>query len=169
VDNYGLIFFQAPKFSSSSEESSARAQSCSSSCIENSDMIKMVPLPDLVNPRLLTFETNFIHQEFSPAEKNPSYIESQPQIPFSQQPELTFSPESQELLARLEDPNIFEMFGPLDTCGLGNGAQLFELVESCRTGANETIDSSITPDSFFDDFPTDVFDHIEPPPSPSER
>jgi myb proto-oncogene protein len=145
VDNYGLIFFQAPKFSSSSEESSARAQSCSSSCIENSDMIKMVPLPDLVNPRLLTFETNFIHQEFSPAEKNPSYIESQPQIPFSQQPELTFSPESQELLARLEDPNIFEMFGPLDTCGLGNGAQLFELVESCRTGANETIDSSITP------------------------
>jgi myb proto-oncogene protein len=135
----------------------------------------MVPLPDLVNPKLLNLETNLIHHEFSPAEKHPSFIESQTQIPFILQPELTFSPESQDLLARLEDPNIFEMFGQLDASGLGNGSQLsigpqlFELVGSCRTGANEKIDNSITPDSFFDDFPTDVFDHIEPPPSPSER
>lgn len=154
-------------------------------------MIRMVPLPELVNPKLLNFDTNIIHHELSLAEKNPC-SESQEQIfPFSQipdpQPDLIFSPESQELLARLEDHNIFDMFGQLDSSELGNaaqvlpiGPQLFEPVESCpsyeyhtggdrRNGVEEKIDSTITPDSFFDDFPTDVFDHIEPPPSPSDR
>ncbi|XP_040991369.1 transcription factor DUO1 [Juglans microcarpa x Juglans regia] len=170
---------EAPKFSSSSEgESSARAQSCSSSFMENSEMIRMVPLPDLVNPKLLNFDTSLIHHEFSPAKKSP-FIESQVrQIPFSQipqpQPDVTFSPESQELLARLEDPSIFDMFGTLDASGLGNGAQLpigtqlFEPVGSCRNGTKEKIDIPITPDSIFDDFPTDVFDHIEPAPSSSD-
>jgi myb proto-oncogene protein len=147
--------------------------------MENSEMIKMVPLTDLLNPKLVYFETNLTHRELSQAEKN-SCNESQSQIPFSEiisqpQPELTFSPESQELLARLEDPNIFDMFGSLDASELGNGpqlpigAQLFEPVGSCRTDAKENFDNPITPDSFFDDFPTDVFDHIEPPSSPTER
>lgn len=67
------------------------------------------------------------------------------------------------------------MFGTLDACELGNGAQLpigaqlFEPVGSCRSDAKENNDNPITPDSFFDDFPTDVFDHIEPYQSPSER
>ncbi|KAL0007632.1 hypothetical protein SO802_009134 [Lithocarpus litseifolius] len=170
---------QAAKFSSSSEgESSSKAQSGSSSCIENYEMIKMVPLTDLLKPKLVYFGKDLAHHELSQDEKN-SCTESQSQIPFSEipqpKPELTFSPESQELLAKLEDPNIFDMFGTLDACELGNGAQvpigaqLFEPVGSCRSDAKENIDNPITPDSFFDDFPTDVFDHIEPHQSPSER
>lgn len=141
-------------------------------------MIKMVPLTDLLNPKLVYFGKDLAHHELSQDEKN-SCTESQSQIPFSEipqpKPELTFSPESQELLAKLEDPNIFDMFGSLDASELGNGpqlpigAQLFEPVGSCRSDAKENIDDPITPDSFFDDFPTDVFDHIEPHQSPSER
>ncbi|KAM3700910.1 hypothetical protein ACJW31_05G133800 [Castanea mollissima] len=187
---------QVAKFSSSSEgESSSKAQSASSSCIENYEMIKMVPLTDLLNLKLVYFEKDLAHHELSQDKKN-SCTKSQSMMhgcgagcaaPTSDAArhgnaqgtlllaQLTFSPESQELLAKLEDPNIFNMFGTLDACELGNGAQLpigaqlFEPVGSCRSDAKENIDNPITPNNFFNDFPTDVSDHIEPYQSPSER
>lgn len=143
-------------------------------------MIRMEALTDLVSPKLLNFETDLIYHGFSPAENNPC-IEPQPQIPFSEIPQLQpdlpiFLPETQELIDKVEDPSsIFDMFGTLDASGLGNGAklsigsQLFEPIGSFRNGTKGKIDNPITEGSFFDDFPTDVFDHIDPPPKPSER
>ncbi|KAK9273441.1 hypothetical protein L1049_018251 [Liquidambar formosana] len=169
---------EAPKFSSSvEEESSSKAQSSSSSHIDNSEMIKMVPLPDLVNPDLLSFEANMCPLEFISTEKIPCN-ESQSQFLFPQlpqpQPVLPFSPESQELVARLEDPNFMDVFGPGDASEIVNGGQIpfgltfFEPEGSCRNGRRKQNDNPVTPDSFFDDFPTDMFDHIEPLPSPSD-
>uniref|UniRef100_A0A5B6YJ24 Uncharacterized protein n=1 Tax=Davidia involucrata TaxID=16924 RepID=A0A5B6YJ24_DAVIN len=171
---------EAPKFSSSTEEeSSSKSQSCSSSSyIDNSEMIKMVPLPDLVNPNFLNFEQILLQPEFTPPEKNPCN-ESQSQVPFTVIPPLqSASPlllESQELVARLGDPNFFlDAFGQADASALGNGAHLplvqpyFGPEGCCQSGGRGENENPGTPDSFFDDFPADMFDHIEPLPSPSE-
>lgn len=135
----------------------------------------MVPLPDLVKPsKLLNFEQNLGHQpEFSTTEKN-LCIGSQPVITFppalQSQPDLSFSSESQDLLARFGDP-YFDMLGSLDASKLGNGELSFgppflEPAVSCGTDdAREKFDT--TADSFFDDFPIDMFDQIELLPKPS--
>ncbi|PON60891.1 MYB transcription factor [Parasponia andersonii] len=170
--------FEARNFSSSSGESSSKVLPRSSSCIQNSDMIKMVPLPDLVNPsKLVNFDQDLGHQpEFNTTEKN-LCIGSQPLIPFppalKSQPDLTFSSESEDHLARFGDP-YFDVFGTLDALKLGNEAELsfgppfLEPTESCRTGgAIEKFDT--TPDVFFDDFPVDMFDQIELLPKSSQQ
>ncbi|GAV72137.1 Myb_DNA-bind_6 domain-containing protein [Cephalotus follicularis] len=180
---------EAPKFSSSmEEESSSRAQSCSSSYIDNCEKIKMVALPDLFKPKLFSYDTNLAQLELIPCEETPC-TECQIQSPFLQnlptQPDLKFSPESQELLARMEDPYLFNVFGLaddaelsieqpfLDPVRLGNEAQLpigppyLEPVRSRRNGARDDDGNPVTTDAFFDDIPTDVFDHIEPLPGPS--
>ncbi|KAJ0110826.1 hypothetical protein Patl1_00143 [Pistacia atlantica] len=168
---------QAPKFTSSMEEElSSKAPSCSSSNMEKAGTIKMVPLPDLVNPKLLHFDAHF---ELTPYENYPC-PDSQLQIPFPNilqpQQDLTFSPDSQELLAGLEDPHFFDVFGPVDAPQLTNGAQLpveESFLKPVRSFRNDVIvkeeyDNPVNPDAFFDDFPTDMFDHIEPLPSPSD-
>ncbi|XP_057978853.1 transcription factor DUO1-like isoform X1 [Malania oleifera] len=83
--------------------------------------------------------------------------------------------ESQELMARLEDPCFLDVFGGRDSEELGNEKRLgFFAVPSEGMGCYENGGKKVkeeklmTPDSFFDDFPTDMFDHIEPLLSPSE-
>ncbi|KAF2303530.1 hypothetical protein GH714_019010 [Hevea brasiliensis] len=113
------------------EESSTKAQSCSSSYIETPEPASIVPLPfhsDLV-----------VKNELPSYDANLAQVETQTQIPFPQisqhQPELTFSPESQELLARLEDPFLFNVFGAVDAPELGAqlslGPPLFDPFSSC--------------------------------------
>ncbi|XP_059633886.1 transcription factor DUO1 [Cornus florida] len=170
---------EAPKFSSSTEEeSSSKSQFCSSSHFDNSEMIKMVPLPDLMNPNLLNFDPNLLQLQFTPSEEN-ICNESQPQFPFSVLPPplqsvLPLSFESQELVTRLEDPNFLDAFGHADASELGSVAHI-QLVQpycgqegDCQNGGRGENDNPMTPDSFFDDFPADMFDHIEPLPSPSD-
>ncbi|XP_008232392.1 PREDICTED: myb-related protein 305 [Prunus mume] len=174
-----VITLEAPKFSCSSEgESSSQAQSCSSPpCFGNSEIIKMVPLPDLVKPKLLALEANPVQQELAPTEKNP-WIEPQPLIPFLQNPQpqtdLDFSLETQELLARF-DP-YFDMLTPLVASELGNGGEqllmeppFLEPVGSCGSGERDKIGNPITPDFVFDDLPVDMFDQIELLPNSSEQ
>lgn len=137
------------------EESSSKTQSCSSSNMEKArSIIKMVPLPDLVNPKLLHFDSQF---ELIPYENNDPCSDSQLQNPFPEitqpQQDLTFSPESQELLAGLDDPHFIDLFGPV------NAPQLDPKNEN---------DNQVNPDAFFDDFPNDMFDHTEPLPTPSD-
>ena len=122
----------------------------------------MVPLPDLVDPKLITFETHFVQPDSQSLIPFPPIL--QPQL------DLTFSSEDQDLLARFDDP-YFDMFGSQET-RTENATQLpmvppfLEPLESCRSGARVKIDNSITPDCFFDDFPADMFDHIDSLPSP---
>ncbi|KAJ1439484.1 SANT/Myb domain [Sesbania bispinosa] len=163
---------EAPKLSSSSEgEPSSKPQSSSLSCIENSEVIKMVPLPDLIKS-LPSSDTSLVEQEFiTPYE---SYKTTE-QISFPQisevQTDLTFLMGSQDLLPRIDESSFIDVFGPLDTSEFGMGPQhpigfpFFEpTTGSCRIG--NTIDNYKNGDSFFDDFPEDLFDHMEPPASP---
>ncbi|XP_021670814.2 transcription factor DUO1-like isoform X2 [Hevea brasiliensis] len=147
------------------EESSTKAQSCSSSYIDTPEPASIVPLP---------FHSDLVVKNELPCyDANLAQVETQTQIPFPQisqhQPELTFSPESQELLARLEDPFLFNVFGAVDAPELGAqlslGPPLFDPFSSCLNGARE-VRSPTTRGTFFDDFPSDVFDNIEPLPSP---
>ncbi|KAJ4727235.1 MYB transcription factor [Melia azedarach] len=121
-------------------------------------------LPDMVNPKLLHFGANYSDLQLT--EDNP-YTESQlqihfPQIPYPQQ-DLTFSPESQELLATLEDPYFLDVFGPVDAPELSNEAQLpveqpfFKPETSCMNGGKERSDKSVNSEALFEDFPTDMF------------
>lgn len=142
-------------------------------------MIKLVGSPDTVDPpNLPAFGTNLFHLQFNNADQKAPSMDPQSQFPFPHlpqtQPPLMLSPDSQELVARLDDPNFFNVFGDRDIVSqeMGNGAQLpleptfFEL-ESCRSCGKQKEDP-MTPDSFFDDFPTDMFDHMEPLQSPSD-
>lgn len=153
------------------EDSSSKVQSCSSSNImDNSGPIKMVSLPDLVNPKLLHLD-----QIHSPFDNNPS-TESLLQFPFPPIPQqdLTFSPDSQELFFRLGDPYFFDLFGPADTPQLINEPQLpveepfLKPVTDCTHNVKVENEEPVNPDTFFDDFPADMFDHVESLGSPSE-
>ncbi|GAU20168.1 hypothetical protein TSUD_352320 [Trifolium subterraneum] len=144
------------KFSSSSEgETSSKPQSCSLPCIENSDqVIKMVPLLDLIKSEPPNFNTNYIEQEFTPFDQSYKSAEhiAFPQIPELQN-DLTFP------MPRVDDQNLFDVFGPFDSSEFGM-FPFFEPSGSCRIGKM---------DSFFDDFPEDMFDNIDPPLSPSNK
>ncbi|KAE8729021.1 Zinc ion binding protein isoform 1 [Hibiscus syriacus] len=99
--------------------------------------------------------------------KNP-YTETQSQvfIPQKPQPYLTLSLESQDLLAKFEDPYFSQVLAPpMDVPELDSGN-----VEQPFSGfsAKEETDNPMTPDAFFHDFPADMFDQMEPLPSPSE-
>ena len=140
------------KFSSSSEgETSSKPQSYSLPCIENSDqVITMVPLLDLKKSEQPSFNTNYVEQEFTPFDesyKNTEHI-AFPQIP-EFQTEFTFPME------RVDEQNLFDVFGPFETSEFGM-VPFFEPSGSFKI------------DNFFDDFPEDMFDHIEPHSSPSK-
>ncbi|KAL6311490.1 hypothetical protein AAG906_022924 [Vitis piasezkii] len=127
---------QTPPSSSPSSSQSHKTLgnlSSKSSYIDNSEMIKLVGLPDMVEPNLPALKPTF-----------PTSHNSLPHLP-QPQPALTLSPESQELVARLDDPNFLMC---LET----------EICKSC----GKRKENPMTPDSFFDDFPTDMFDHMEP-------
>ncbi|KAF7825161.1 transcription factor DUO1 [Senna tora] len=168
---------EAPKFSSSSEEeSSLKAhQSCSSiSLIENSAAIKMVPLPDPMNSKPLNSYTNMVKQEFTTPFESYASTDLSSEIAFPQV--FPFSMEGQDLLDRTSEPsNFIDGFGSLDIASeLGIGAQIpiglpfFEPSGNCNIGTRDSIGNPTNPDSFFDDFPEDMFDDMQPPPSPSE-
>lgn len=135
------------KFSSSSEgETSSKPQSYSLPCIENSDqVIKMVPLLDLKKSEQPCFDENYVEQELTPFDQS---YKSTEYIGFPQIPELdtdfTFPME------RVDEHNLFDVFGPLETSEFGM-VPFFEPSGSCKI------------DRFFDDFPEDMFDNIEPP------
>ncbi|GMI75819.1 DUO POLLEN 1 [Hibiscus trionum] len=168
---------EAPKLSSSMEELSySKEQSCSSSYLDNSQTtIKVEQFTDLVNPKLYT-DANIAQVELMSRGKTP-YAEAQSQVFFPQIPQpqayLTLSLESQDLLAKFEDPYFSQMFAPMDVPELEGGnlnveQPFLEPVTSSEFGAKDETDNPMTPDAFFDDFPADMFDQMEPLPKPSE-
>ncbi|XVE76877.1 hypothetical protein DITRI_Ditri13aG0015700 [Diplodiscus trichospermus] len=171
----GVPALKAPKLSSSMEEVSySKGQSSSSSYIANSETIKMEQISDVVNPKSCNIDANIAQIEFMSRGKNP-YAEAQSQFFFPQipqpQPYLTLSLESQDLLAKYEDPYFSQVFAQMDVPELGNehaGQPFLEPVRSGGFGAGVETDIPVTPDAFFDDFPADMFDYMEPVPSPSE-
>ncbi|KAM3357537.1 transcription factor DUO1 isoform X1 [Capsicum galapagoense] len=162
---------EAPKLNSSAEERPlSMSQDCSSSYVNNFETTSMVPLRELVNSTSLPFEQELLPLEFTPNEKRtsiwPQFPLSFPQIPL----QTTFDHPlgHQELPMKLEDTNFLDYFD------MGN-VQV-PLAPSCsgpeRTSEiamkREIMDYPLTPDSFIHDFPMDMFDYIDPLPSPSE-
>ncbi|PIA27296.1 hypothetical protein AQUCO_08100025v1 [Aquilegia coerulea] len=175
--SHHVATLEAPRpLSTAMEQISSQSQSCQLSYLENSDVIKMVPLPDLMNPGgLLSLETNLPQLEFTPTEKKPC-IDPQPHFSFQlPQPTLDVQllPESQDLVLGLGDSNLMDMFGHQETPGLDRGshsvnAPFLGLRGSSRNGGKGDSDNPATPDSFFEDFPIDMFDYIESFPSSSD-
>nr|KYP39774.1 Transcription factor GAMYB [Cajanus cajan] len=150
---------EAPKFSSSSEgEPSSKPHSCSLPFFENSEVIKMVSLPDLIKPELPSSHTTQFEQEFTLFDSYENTEQNQ-HVAFPQIPEL-----HNDLAFSMDEPCFIEDFGPLDASEFGT---FFESPGSCRIGTRDTVDNSRNSDSFFDDFPVDMFDHMDPTESPS--
>ncbi|KAI4354740.1 hypothetical protein L6164_003584 [Bauhinia variegata] len=146
---------EAPKFSSSSkEEPSPKAQSWSpAACsIENPEEIKMVALPDLMNSNMLVSDTSILF----------------PRIP-KPETDVTFPMDNQDLIARTDEANFNDVFGSLANYELEIGSEFpfelstFEPLGCCRMGRRDVVDNPANPESFFDDFPADMFDDMEPP------
>lgn len=127
--------------------------------MENTEVIKMVPLPDLIQSEKPSSETSHVEQDLTPFES----CKSTENIPFPQiselQTDLMYSMGNQDIF----EPNLFDMFGPLDSSEFGM-VPFPQPIPFFEPSSSKNIDS------FFDDFPVDMFDHImeEPPPtSPS--
>ncbi|XP_074321515.1 transcription factor DUO1-like [Silene latifolia] len=90
-------------------------------------------------------------------------VMSFPAIP-ALQTDLAFPPETQELIDRL-DSGFLQPFGCTDgPVFADDGLQFSGQMSGPSVGV---IDNPVTLDGFFDDFPSDMFDQIEPLPSPS--
>lgn len=137
----------------------------------------MVSLPDLIKSELPSSDPIHVEQGFNPfASYNSSEQIQQtsfPQIPELQN-DLTFPMGSQDVLARIDESYFVDDYCALDDAsefGIGLqhpiGFPFFEPPGSCRIETRDTIDKFKSSDSFFDDFPMDMFDHIDPPASPS--
>ncbi|KAI5423373.1 transcription factor DUO1 [Lathyrus oleraceus] len=152
------------KFSSSSEgETSSKPKPCELPCIEKSaEVIKMVPLQDLTKSEKPSIDANYVEQDLTPFDQSYKSTEhiAFPQIP-ELQTDLTFP------MSRVDEQNIFDVFDPLYSSEFGM-VPFFEPSGSCRIGNMDTnVDFSTNIDSFFDDFPEDMFGYIDPPASPS--
>ncbi|CAI9101298.1 OLC1v1038591C1 [Oldenlandia corymbosa var. corymbosa] len=166
---------EAPKFSFSGGEESS-SQYCSMNYILKSEPIQMVPLPELIRPISLNYEHTFFPPAFMEIESKPS-LEALPHLCFPQAPpqsqsEYTTPLENEDIDTNLGDPNYLEAFGNSSSSELGDVLlpfmpTCFELPRSPQVSQGQK-DNSVTPDSLMDDFPIDIFDHIEPLPSPSD-
>lgn len=139
----------------------------------NSDVIKMVPLPDLINPTLLNLETNLqAPDEFIHLDKKPCLDPSLqfPPTHFPQQP-LDIPPLSwsHDLSTGFIDASFLDIYRDASEKDLQFPFELpftpLEVNQHCTKRQDNDL---TTPDSFFHDFPTDMFDHLEPLPNSSE-
>ncbi|KAK6162617.1 hypothetical protein DH2020_002458 [Rehmannia glutinosa] len=172
--SFAFSCLQAPKFTSSTEEEPVRkSESCSSSShITDFETIKMVPLPELVYPSMLDYE-NVPFQIDSTPEKQP-FVGPHSHLSFPQlQPDFPLPLESQDFITRLGDPNFLDVFGNSGGSALGTAqlpivpSFLGQKTSNRISGKGESLDF-VAPDCLTDDFPPiDMFDHIEPLPSPS--
>ncbi|XP_030457432.1 transcription factor DUO1-like [Syzygium oleosum] len=179
VPHHNVPIVEIPKSSSSVEE-----ESTSRACLGAMPHITDPPLPqrllppppDLPNAVIPNASGHLAPHEFDSNES--LYSDPHMQIPFPHIPlpqlGISFSLESQELMARLDDPNYFSLLGPGDDAS--------ELVDRegfppdmpvlgpslCCKDSDGMIDGNMNPDVFFDDLPLDVPDHFEPLPSPSK-
>jgi len=139
----------------------------------------MVSLPDLIKSELPSSDPIHVEQDFTLFESYNSSEQTQ-QISFPQIPELqndlTFPMGSQDVLARIDEPYFVEDFFALDDASEFGidlqhpfGFPFFEPPGSCRIETRDTVDKFKSSDSFFDDFPMDMFDNMDPPPSPSSN
>ena len=134
----------------------------SSCCAENVEPLNMFcSVPDPYSPKLLGFGQDFLQPEF-----NSIKFEQQSNF-HTQSLSSTFSSQG------LHDPNFDVFLETLDVSQLTNevqfpsGLQFYEPMECCSSHdvVRENVDN---PESFFSEFPADIFE-LEPLPSSPEN
>lgn len=143
--------------------------------MSNSVTIKMpvILMPELVYPNMQCYEQNPFHQ----IENKPLMMEPQcndDDLPFRCIPQLQPSDfslplESQEFIGETSFMDVFGQPSGAPAFVGPNGDQL--LPGAVKIESSDCADNMITTthDSFMDDYPPiDMFDHLEPLPSPSE-
>ncbi|KAL2892520.1 Transcription factor DUO1, partial [Bienertia sinuspersici] len=161
-------FHQAPNKLSFEGESSTKAQSLNSSFRNSSistdtDSMKMVPYSGSVAGNYPCFGAN-----------NTTYLEPIPLNTYWNKMDFQFPfpPETQELINRLDSGFVSPFTDDIALVNDG-GACYFPHFNEGGVNGGKTVTvkhengSLSKPDSFFDDFPFDVFDQIDPLPSPS--
>ncbi|XP_058086537.1 transcription factor DUO1 [Magnolia sinica] len=148
-----------------------------SSSMGNSDVIKMVQLPDLVNPNRLNEETDIPSLEYKNSNNKPC-PDMTLQFPFTQLPppalDFPLLAESEDLVTEISDNRFWDMLSGRESCSDTDNGPRFTLglpffeLDAGHHGTRQEDNIPTTPDSFFDDFPADMFNHLEPLPSPSE-
>ncbi|KAI3889899.1 hypothetical protein MKX03_017822 [Papaver bracteatum] len=167
---HGLPSLEPPNLcpTTMQEEPTSTSNSCQPSCyMGNNVPIKMVALPDLVKPN------NLNNMEILPEIELPSTTERKPFIDQPQPLQFAFP---QLLEPELDIPLLSENQNlDLDVFGRGeisepeNGSHFpldlpfFRLGNTDRDLVKGSSINTETPDSFFDDFPPDMFDYMEPP------
>uniref|UniRef100_A0A7N1A2P4 Uncharacterized protein n=1 Tax=Kalanchoe fedtschenkoi TaxID=63787 RepID=A0A7N1A2P4_KALFE len=142
------------------------------SCVDQSREMLLPPGP--IDPCLIHYNPNLLPLEMMAPEKSmnvdcpaadfPIQVPFAPTMPVLPVP---LSPESQELVARLDNGCLTHGFEQEDGTGSVDPEMMFsqELPQQNSDVGGEN--NLAAPDSFFDDFPADMFDHIESLPSPS--
>ncbi|KAL4362785.1 hypothetical protein GQ457_04G014440 [Hibiscus cannabinus] len=130
---------------------------CSGNFMEE---FKMVSLPDLIKPDLLNLETGLPILDIEP-------IRMVPPLPL----DLPILPEYQDLALESFDYNFVGMFNNLEASQSESKPKSLTRIPSAgikgsnvELGKKETLENDATPDCFFDEFPTDMFDYLEPLP-----
>ncbi|KAI3918744.1 hypothetical protein MKX01_042064 [Papaver californicum] len=166
---HGLPSLEPPSLcpTTMQEESASMSNSCQPSCyMGNNVPIKMVALPDLVKPN------NPNNMEILPEIELPSTTERKPFIDQPQQLQLAFPqlPEPELHIPLLSENNLdLDVFGRGEISEPENRSQFpidlpfFGLGNADRDLVKGSSINTETPDSFFDDFPPDMFDYMEPP------
>ncbi|MCL7039130.1 hypothetical protein MKW94_002789 [Papaver nudicaule] len=150
------------------EDPASMSNSCQpSSYMGNNVPIKMVALPDLVKPNNLNNMDILSEMELPPTiERKPFNDQPQP-LPFAF-PQLPVPELDIPLLSETQDLDL-DVFGRGEICEPENGSQFpldlpfFGLGNADRDLVKGGSLNTETPDSFFDDFPPDMFDYMEPP------
>ncbi|KAG9160666.1 hypothetical protein Leryth_017473 [Lithospermum erythrorhizon] len=157
---------EAPKLSSSTKE-----EPLSKSLLRSSSYNHKAAI---VNPdAALNFERKMFPHDLCPMstsiKSEPSFISHQiPQF----EPDFGMLLEGQEFIPRLGDSSFLDIFqqttSELTDLQRSNASLIFPPERSSRVAGYEEIDDPLTPDSFIDDLPLDIFDQIESLPSPSQ-
>ncbi|CAL9245638.1 unnamed protein product [Arabidopsis halleri] len=142
------------------EEEVTVASSCSQMAPNSSDQVgdETLRLPDMgvkLEHQPFAFGTDLVLAEFSDSHNDAN-----------QQAMIPFSPESRELLARLDDPFYYDILGPADSSEplFALPQPFFEPSPAPRRCRHVSKDEE--PDVFLDDFPADMFDQVDPIRSP---
>ncbi|EOA26065.1 hypothetical protein CARUB_v10019483mg [Capsella rubella] len=117
-------------------------------------------LPDLgikLEHQPFTFGTDLVLADFSDSHDDAN-----------QQAIIPFSPESRELLARLDDPFYYDILGPADSSEplFALPQPFFEPSPAPRRCRHVSKDEEHDDDVFLHDFPADMFDQVDPIRSP---
>ncbi|CAL5429629.1 unnamed protein product [Camellia sinensis] len=166
---------QAPEFTSPQmkEESYSKFQPCSSSSMEDPKMIHKMPQPNFMNPNMANIDS-------SQPSLNTTETDTKPSNDILLQLSFTHLPNSKLDLPILAEshaePNFLDVFTShqQQAFELGDVSQLinfgspfFEVEGIGRDDGRANNDRLASPDSFFDELPSDMFDYLEPCPSSS--